>query len=61
MAEGLLNRKLDNAEKTGADVIVTTNPGCLLQLRAGVRERGADIRVMHIVDLLDEAERRAEP
>jgi glycolate oxidase iron-sulfur subunit len=61
MAEGLLNRKLDNAEKTGAGVIVTANPGCLLQLRAGVRERGADIRVAHIVDLLDEAERRAEP
>jgi glycolate oxidase iron-sulfur subunit len=60
MAEDLLNRKLDNAEKTGAGVIVTANPGCLLQLRAGVHERGADIRVLHIVDLLDEAERRAE-
>jgi glycolate oxidase iron-sulfur subunit len=60
MAAGLLNRKLDNAEKTGATVIATANPGCLLQLRAGVRERGADLRVVHIVDLLDEAERRAE-
>jgi glycolate oxidase iron-sulfur subunit len=56
----LLNRKLDNAEKTGADVIATANPGCLLQLRAGVEERGLETRVLHIVDLLDAAERRAE-
>jgi len=41
-------------------VIVTANPGCLLQLRAGVARRGAGQRVCHIVDLLDEAERRAE-
>lgn len=56
----LLNRKLDNAEKTGAEVIATANPGCLLQLRAGVEERGEPTRVLHIVDLLDAAERRAE-
>ena len=60
MAEGLLNRKLDNAAATAADVIVTANPGCLLQLRAGVRDRGETMRVCHIVDLLDEAERKAE-
>lgn len=59
-AATLLSRKLENAEATGADVIVTANPGCLLQLRAGVRERGGETRVLHIVDLLDESERRAE-
>jgi len=60
MANDLLQRKLDNAEKTGAEVIVTANPGCLLQLRAGLRDRGSQTQVCHIVDLLDEAERRAE-
>jgi glycolate oxidase iron-sulfur subunit len=60
MAAGLLNRKLDNAEKTGAQVLVTANPGCLLQLRAGLRDRGSEMKVVHIVDLLDEAERQAE-
>jgi glycolate oxidase iron-sulfur subunit len=55
----LLNRKLDNAAATGAEVIVTANPGCLLQLQAGIRDRGSPMRVRHIVDLLDEAERQA--
>ena len=60
MADGLLKRKLENAAKTGAEVIVTANPGCLLQLRAGFRQRGGQTRVLHIADVLDEAERRAE-
>src|SRR5262249_8804084 len=60
MAGRLLNRKLDNAAATQAEVIVTANPGCLLQLQAGERERGGAMRVVHIADLLDEAERRAE-
>jgi glycolate oxidase iron-sulfur subunit len=60
-ARRLLNRKLDNAAATGAEVIVTANPGCLLQLQAGIRERGEDTRVRHIADLLDEAERQADP
>lgn len=59
-AEKLLDRKLDNALATGATTIATANPGCLLQLQAGVRERGVDIKVRHIVDIIDEAERRAE-
>jgi glycolate oxidase iron-sulfur subunit len=60
MAGRLLNRKLDNAQATGASAIVTANPGCLLQLQGGLRNRGGAMRVVHIVDLLDEAERRDE-
>lgn len=59
-ADTLLNRKLDNAAATGAEVIATANPGCLLQLQAGARARELPMRVLHIVDLLDAAERRAE-
>lgn len=51
----LLERKLDHALATGAPTIVTANPGCLLQLRAGLAERGSDVRVRHIVDVLAEA------
>jgi glycolate oxidase iron-sulfur subunit len=51
----LQERKLDNAQKTGAAVIATANPGCLIQLRSGLTERGSDVRVKHIVELLDEA------
>ena len=60
MADRLLDRKLDNAGATGATAIVTANPGCLLQLQGGLRRRGEAMRVVHIVDLLDEAERRAQ-
>jgi glycolate oxidase iron-sulfur subunit len=59
-ASRLLDRKLDNAAATGADVIATANPGCLLQLRAGLRARGSAVQVRHIVDIIDEAERAAE-
>jgi glycolate oxidase iron-sulfur subunit len=58
-ASALLNRKLDNAADTGAQVIATANPGCLLQLRAGVRERGLPMGVRHLVDIIDEIEGRA--
>jgi glycolate oxidase iron-sulfur subunit len=36
-------------------VIVTGNPGCLLQLRAGLAEHGSNARVVHLVQLLDAA------
>ncbi len=58
-SQTLLERKLDNALATGADTIVTANPGCELQLQAGLRQRKAAVRVRHIVDLLDEAYGRA--
>jgi glycolate oxidase iron-sulfur subunit len=51
----LQQRKLDSAARTKAEVIVTANPGCLIQLQSGLDERGAPTRVKHIVELLDEA------
>ncbi len=51
----LRDRKLDNALATGASVIVTANPGCLMQLQGGLARRGSDVRVKHIVELLDAA------
>lgn len=52
MAERLQNRKIQNIIKTGADVVVTTNPGCLLQIRAGLEKAGSKIKAMHIADYL---------
>ncbi|MSQ33736.1 MAG: (Fe-S)-binding protein [Dehalococcoidia bacterium] len=57
-SQGLLQRKLDHIAATGADTVVTGNPGCLLQLQQGLR--GAPTRVMHITELLDEAYRAEE-
>jgi glycolate oxidase iron-sulfur subunit len=56
MAEQLLENKMRRVDETGAEVILTANPGCLLQLRAGVAESGNPRRrVLHVVELLEEA------
>ncbi|HKS36581.1 MAG TPA: (Fe-S)-binding protein [Verrucomicrobiae bacterium] len=56
MAERLQRRKIENILKTGAQMVVTTNPGCLLQIQAGLRKAGADgIEALHIADYLDRA------
>ena len=55
MAERLLAAKMRRIDETGASLILTANPGCLLQLRAGVAQSGNPGRVLHVVELLDEA------
>jgi glycolate oxidase iron-sulfur subunit len=51
----LLSEKMCNAEKTGAQVIATANPGCLLQLRAGAELHATEQEVLHVIELLDRA------
>ena len=54
MAERLRRRKVTNILSTGAQIVVTSNPGCILQIEAGLRNAGAGhIRVMHIADYLE--------
>jgi len=54
-SQKVLDRKLSNVEKTGAEVLVTANPGCQLQLAWGLREAGMQQEVVHIMELLGEA------
>jgi len=58
VAERLMNRKLDNAQATGAPVIVTDNQGCIMHLRGGADAAGRPLQVRHIAELL--AERMAQ-
>ncbi len=51
----VLNTKMDAFETTGADVIATANPGCLMQLQYGVQDRELPAQVKYVTDLLDEA------
>lgn len=55
MANKLLERKMQNIIASGASVIATGNPGCMMQIALGARMRGLDLRVLHPVQLLDEA------
>ncbi len=56
MSQQILEEKLDDLLTTEAQVVVTANPGCQMQLEAGLRSRGrADVAVKHIAELLAEA------
>jgi glycolate oxidase iron-sulfur subunit len=53
MAARLQRRKVECILQTGAQTVVTTNPGCILQIRAGLARAGArEVRVVHIADFL---------
>ncbi len=63
LASKILAAKLENIHATGAQQVVTANPGCMLQIEQGLRDGGpgqpggggGGYRVSHVVDLLDEA------
>jgi len=48
----ILRKKLDNVEKTDAEVLVTDCPGCVLQLQGGMDRRGSKVQVRHIAEVL---------
>lgn len=54
-ADRLLARKVQAILAIAPDAVVTANPGCMLQLEAGIREAGSTIPVLHIVELLARA------
>jgi len=51
----LLERKMANVGGTETEVVVTSNPGCLLQLELGIKRAGLDIKAVHVIELLDRA------
>jgi glycolate oxidase iron-sulfur subunit len=55
MAGQLLDRKLEHIRTTGAEVVATGNPGCLLHIENGARKAGTPLRLVHPVTLLAEA------
>ena len=57
-ADQLLQRKLDHIEASKATIVATGNPGCLLQIQNGAKDRGLPLRIVHPITLLAEAYRR---
>ncbi|HVR45768.1 MAG TPA: (Fe-S)-binding protein [Candidatus Binatia bacterium] len=55
MAERLQRRKIAAIRRTGAAIVATANPGCAMQLSAGLREARYRATVKHVVELLDDA------
>jgi len=52
MSDRILKRKLDTIRSSGAEVLVTGNPGCLLQLKKGLADHLPDVRIMHLTEIL---------
>ena len=52
-AQQLGDRKVEHVLQTGADVLATSNPGCLLQISNGLRRTGVSMPAVHPVELLD--------
>jgi L-lactate dehydrogenase complex protein LldE len=50
----MMNRKLANVEKSGADRLVSCDFGCLMHLAGGLHRRGSKIKVQHLAEVLDE-------
>ena len=54
IAMKILERKIDNVAKTGAGVLATSCPACIVQLAYGVRKRNLPVRVCHLSELVHE-------
>lgn len=52
-SDQVLAPKLKYIDRTGATLVATGNPGCLMQIGAGLIRAGSTARVVHPVDLLD--------
>jgi glycolate oxidase iron-sulfur subunit len=61
VSDRVLSPKLANVAATGAPLVATGNPGCLMQIGAGLRQARMAVRVVHPVDLLDASYAAAGP
>jgi glycolate oxidase iron-sulfur subunit len=52
-ARELGDRKVQNCLATGADMVVSSNPGCLLQISSGLKRAGKPLPVVHMIELVD--------
>jgi glycolate oxidase iron-sulfur subunit len=53
ISRDILAEKVENIRRSGADAVATGNPGCIMQIKAGLTSAGLDTDVLHPVDLLD--------
>ena len=59
MSRAVLAPKLASLREVGPQIVATGNPGCLMQLGAGLRAQGLPARARHPVELLDDSYRAA--
>ncbi len=52
VSQAMMNNKVNHIMASGADTVVTCEPGCLMNIAGGLHKAGSSIRAMHIIDLL---------
>ena len=55
LAEKILASKLEHITAANVEQVITANPGCMMQIEQGLHQSGVEGKVLHVVDLLDEA------
>ncbi len=60
MSQKLLLRKMANIATTAAQVVASANPGCSVQLQAGIRQSNLKLKIVHPISLLAQAYRKGE-
>lgn len=52
MSKGILGKKIENIEATGADIVLTDCPGCVMQIKGGISKHKLPQKVMHLSEML---------
>jgi L-lactate dehydrogenase complex protein LldE len=52
VSRAMMDNKVQRIMASGADTVVTCEPGCLMNIAGGLHKAGSDIRAMHIIDVL---------
>jgi glycolate oxidase iron-sulfur subunit len=59
LSRTVLARKIETLARVQPDLVVSGNPGCVMQIGAGLRAAGLDLPVVHPVEVLDWSYRKA--
>jgi glycolate oxidase iron-sulfur subunit len=55
LSDAILRDKISSIRESGAEMVATANPGCIMQIGAGILMNGLNVKVVHPIDLLDSA------
>ena len=56
LSKQISRQKVEDIARTGASTVVTGCPGCMLQLKDQLGQKGSPVEVKHLIQLVDEAE-----
>ncbi len=54
ISSAILERKIENIKSTGANVVLTECPGCVMQIDGGLKKKALNVNVMHLAEFFEE-------